>query len=398
MVNKKRTLGDIAELISTGKTPPTKNEKYFEPEINWYTPGDFKGIKYLKSSNRKISNKAIFDKKATLYPPETILITCIGNIGNVGILKQESSCNQQITAFKPKDFVSADFLYYWLIKHKYLLEDKSNSAIVPILNNKNLKTIKINYLPSLAEQKQIVRILDQAQALKANIQAQLEDYEKMGESLFLEMFGDPVVNPMGWESEILDNLGEIVSGVTKGRKLKGENIKELPYMRVANVQDGYLDLSVIKTIPGTNKDLEKYLLKKGDILLTEGGDPDKLGRGAVWNNEINNCIHQNHIFRVRLISNNILPLFFSKLCGSQYGKRYFLRSGKQTTGIASINKTQLKKFPILLPPLKLQQEYSNQVKKIKSHKTLLQTQLKEAEDLFQKLLQMAFKGELSKGI
>src|SRR6185312_6918107 len=117
-----------------------------------------------------------------------------------------------------------------------------------------------------------------------------------------------------------------------------------------------LDLSTIKVIPATEDELGRYRLKRGDLLLTEGGDPDKLGLGTLWNEELPVCIHQNHIFRVRVTSTAIDPLFLNWLVGSQRGKRYFLRSAKQTTGIASINMTQLRRFPLLLPPLTVQQE------------------------------------------
>ena len=114
------------------------------------------------------------------------------------------------------------------------------------------------------------------------------------------MFGDPVTNPKEWKEIKLKEISEIVSGVTKGRKLTGKSTIFVPYLRVANVQDGYLDLTEIKDIEVLPSDIEKYALQDGDILLTEGGDPDKLGRGTVWNGQIPMCIHQNHIFRVRV--------------------------------------------------------------------------------------------------
>lgn len=156
--------------------------------------------------------------------------------------------------------------------------------------------------------------------------------------------------PEEWEVVKLEKLATIQKGVAKGRK----NIVDpvlLPYMRVANVQDGFLDLSTIKKIKVPESDVEKYLLQPGDVLLTEGGDFDKLGRGTVWNNEIENCVHQNHVFAVRPNKKKLLPYYLSCLTGSQYGRKYFTLSSKQSTNLASINSTQLKAFPIPLPPL-----------------------------------------------
>ncbi len=110
--------------------------------------------------------------------------------------------------------------------------------------------------------------------------------------------------PLTWYWTRLVNMAEIRGGVTKGRKFNGKQTISLPYLRVANVQDGYLNLSEIKTIEVLPEDKTKYKLEYDDILFTEGGDRDKLGRGTVWKNNINGCIHQNHIFRARRLSEN----------------------------------------------------------------------------------------------
>lgn len=256
---------------------------------------------------------------------------------------------------------------------------------------------KINLiLPPLETQKHIAQILDDASALRLKTEQILKEYDLLAQSLFLDMFGDPVKNEKGWEIKELHEVASISSGITKGRKNKpGDSIGELPYMRVANVQDGYLDLTEIKTIPAFKTDLEKFSLQKGDVLMTEGGDPDKLGRGAVWQNEIEKCLHQNHIFKVRVDSNVLTPLYFNKLAGSLYGKKYFLKIAKQTTGIATINKTQLSKFPVLMASTNLQNQFEEKIALIEKQKELAKQERKESEDLFNCLLQKAFKGELA---
>lgn len=157
-----------------------------------------------------------------------------------------------------------------------------------------------------------------------------------------------------WPVVPLREAAEIVSGVTIGRKTDQSGLISVPYLRVANVQDGRLDLSKITYISATNKEIEKWRLMDGDLLLTEGGDLDKLGRGTCWRNQLPNCIHQNHIFRVRLNKDNYDPDFVSFLVGSNYGKSYFLAHAKKTTGIATINQRVLGDFPLLSPPLQEQ--------------------------------------------
>lgn len=155
----------------------------------------------------------------------------------------------------------------------------------------------------------------------------------------------------GWKRIQLGDVGEIVSGVTLGRKTNGAATRRIPYLRVANVKDGRLDLSDLNAIEVTNAEIEKLRLKWGDLLLTEGGDRDKLGRGTFWEERIPECIHQNHIFRVRFDLNLCWPPFVSAQIGSPYGKAYFISHTKQTTGIATINQRVLAGFPLMLPSL-----------------------------------------------
>ncbi len=122
-----------------------------------------------------------------------------------------------------------------------------------------------------------------------------------------------------------------------------------PYLRVANVHDGFLKLDTIKEIAVEGNEAARYELKSGDVLLTEGGDNDKLGRGTVWNGEINGCLHQNHIFAVRANPDHLLPRYLAALIGSRYGRAYFDGSAKQTTNLASINASQVRGFPLVIP-------------------------------------------------
>lgn len=157
--------------------------------------------------------------------------------------------------------------------------------------------------------------------------------------------------PREWEILPLGSCAGITSGVTLGRSLSGSGAIELPYLRVANVQDGYLDLREIKTVPILPAELTRFSLKVGDVLMNEGGDFDKLGRGAIWEGQIEPCLHQNHVFRVRCDDSKLLPTFLAAYSGSARGKSYFVHASKQTTNLASINSTQLKAFEITCPSI-----------------------------------------------
>jgi type I restriction enzyme S subunit len=252
-------------------------------------------------------------------------------------------------------------------------------------------------LPPLPEQRRIVARVDE---LAAKIEAaknlrQSADLESASllSSARLSIFS----SNHGWRIVTLGEVADIVSGVTLGRDLRGATI-EMPYLRVANVQDGHLDLSVIKTVRILESEKDKWLLARGDLLLTEGGDWDKLGRGTVWMDEIPGSIHQNHIFRLRVKPCEFDPFFLSALIGSPYGKSYFQAASKQTTNLASINQRQLKAFPVYQPPLAEQRRVvaylDNLQANVDSLKALQAQTQAELDALQPSILDKAFKGEL----
>ena len=181
-----------------------------------------------------------------------------------------------------------------------------------------------------------------------------------------------------------------MSGITKGRKTKSTNLRKVPYMAVSNVKDGYIDWTTVKTILATEDEIEQYRLVPDDVLMTEGGDPDKVGRGSIITEPPIDCIHQNHIFRVRLDENQILPRFFSAFLQSPKAKTYFLRAAKQTTGIASINMKQLRGLPTIVPPMDKQLEYVRISEQIDKSKAAVQKSLDETQLLFDSLMQKFF--------
>ncbi|QLI82649.1 restriction endonuclease subunit S [Chitinibacter fontanus] len=156
--------------------------------------------------------------------------------------------------------------------------------------------------------------------------------------------------PAHWQTAPLKHVSTVQSGVTLGKSYAQVNsIKSYPYLRVANVQDGFLDLSDIAEIKLPIRHAKNYFLKKADILVTEGGDIDKLGRGACWYGEIDECLHQNHVFAIRIVR-AVLPEFVSLITGVEYARRYFTTTANKTTNLASTNKTKLGNLPLLVPP------------------------------------------------
>lgn len=172
--------------------------------------------------------------------------------------------------------------------------------------------------------------------------------------------------PAHWETKRVDEVAEVGSGVTLGKDVSGFKSVELPYLRVANVQDGHLDLNTVKTVRVRLDEVERFRLEPGDVLMTEGGDLDKLGRGTLWEGQIPDCLHQNHIFRVRADRSQLDPRYFSYVVESDIAKRYFNRVAKRTTNLASTNKTQVRAFKFPVPPLEEQEQIAEIVKASKA--------------------------------
>ena len=291
----------------------------------------------------------------------------------------------------PKSSVDPKWLWHLTNDETFWIKGGTAQPFVKIGASKSLGVL----LPPLEEQRRIAAVLDAAEALQAKRREALAKLDTLTQAIFIDMFGDPVSNSRGWrDDQVLADVAEVRSGITKGRKTRSDPLTAVPYLAVVNVQDGFIVLDPLKSIEATAAEIRKYSLKVGDILLTEGGDADKLGRGAVWDGQVNPCIHQNHVFRVRITDDNMSSEFLSLLLGSQRGKRYFLRMAKQTTGIASINLTQLRAFPLLEPPRAVQEEFLNRLSSVQAVDERLRHSVDHLDTLFASLQQRAFRGEL----
>ena len=246
------------------------------------------------------------------------------------------------------------YLYLFMDGYVEELRRQAIGGVIKYIKLGNLTDAVIE-LPSVEEQKNIVEILFKTKQVLEHREEEIKKLDELIKARFVEMFEDP---DNAYEEVNLDSIADIVSGITKGRRTKCNDLREVPYMAVSNVKDGYIDWTTVKTILASEVEINQYRLMKDDVLMTEGGDPDKLGRGAIISNPPEDCIHQNHIFRVRLNEKRVLPRYFSAFLQSPKAKMYFLKAAKQTTGIATINMKQIKGLPTIVPPINKQWEYT----------------------------------------
>lgn len=276
-------------------------------------------------------------------------------------------------------------------------------------NKEDLSTFAMP-LPPLPEQQ---RIVDRIESLFAKLdeakqkaQDVLDSFETRKAAILHKAFTGELtaqwrkehgVGMESWETKKLSEVARLQTGIMKGKHYTGQIIM-LPYLRVANVQDGCLNLDEIKEIEVAPEQVERYSLLDGDVLFTEGGDYDKLGRGTVWQGQIKNCLHQNHVFVVRPHADVLNPYFLSHQAGSRYGKQYFLKCSKQTTNLASINSTQLKGFPVLIPALEEQVQIVSHIDDLlakgQQAKEAAEGVLEQINLIKKAILARAFRGEL----
>lgn len=319
----------------------------------------------------------------------------VGKCCYVGALSYVATAGGFIAIIRPRSLTHSRYLYHWLVwDHTQELIRNCARKTTSIANVDVNRLKSIPFPQTLApEQHRIATQLDLADGIRRKRREALRLADELVRSTFLEMFGNPVGNPRGWAEAPLSSIADVSSGLAKGKAYGTTKTIFVPYMRVANVQDGHIALHDVKLIEIAESEVQRFLLEPGDVLVTEGGDPDKLGRGAVWRGEIAPCVHQNHVFRIRTDPSQLLPEFASAVLGSLRGKTYFFQAAKQTTGIASINMRQLRAFPMLAPPLHLQQSYVEklaQLTKLRSNLTRLAT---TAETLFTSLQNQAFGGQ-----
>ena len=276
------------------------------------------------------------------------------------------------------------------------LNEMQTGTSYPAVRDDDVRSLPIRIAPT-AEQKRIIAAIEEYFSRLDAIDRTLADVKGKLASLQRSAIAQ-LFNRTDWPWTTLGEIATLKGGVTKDSKRQNDSsYLEVPYLRVANVQRGYLDLSEVARIRVSPAKATQLALRSGDILFNEGGDRDKLGRGWVWEGQIESCIHQNHVFRARLSNGDFDPYFIS-VHGNTWGQRWFETHGKQTTNLASLNLTTLKSFPVPAPPLVEQREIVAKLQSIRRNEDRLRTEISRAEShsdsLRRSILADSFSGKL----
>lgn len=379
-------LGDIGTIV-TGSTPPKKEAIFYDSDdIPFFKPNDFSEdtIKKLTIPYEYVSEKA--RKKTRLLPVGSVLVTCIGTIGKVGIATCESTCNQQINAIIPHDkVITSEYLANVVLTRRAYLKQIANAPVVPIINKSNFSEVLIP-LPPLVAQKRIAKNLDLASEIVKGYKEQLAELDKLVQSVFYEMFGDPVTNEMGWD---VTCLSEVCKKITDGTHNSPENLEtgEYRYITAKNIKrDGIL----LSNITYVTKQVHEEIYARcnpemGDVLYIKDG----VTTGIAVVNTLNEPFSMLSSVALLKLKNTICNKYLCNAlnCKEMYQK---IRENMGGAAITRLTLVKIKNIEIPLPPLSLQTRFASIVTEIETQKAQIQKALSEAENLFNSLMQEYF--------
>jgi type I restriction enzyme M protein len=311
----------------------------------------------------------------------------------LAVAKMDGICSAHAMVVRAKsDVVLPEFLPFLMMSDTFMKRavEISVGSLSPTINWTTLKLEEFD-LPPLGQQRRIAEILWTVNEVYVEYEKAARLADSAIEAYSTAEFGtanNGTVKPR-YAMKALNEVITLQTGIAKGKEYP-DSVKtvELPYLRVANVQDGRLDLSEIKTIAIREVDKDRYLLRNGDVVICEGGDFDKVGRGTIWRGQVSACLHQNHVFCLRPDPKRLLSEFLAFQLGSPYGKQYFLGCAKKTSNLASINSTQVKAFPLQLPSLKDQQNIVAKLEQLQSFKQITTAHLEVCRSLLSSLVEM----------
>lgn len=391
-----KSLGEIAKVKSGFAF---KSEEYLNKGVPLVRIGNLNG------SSLEFGNETVFVEEKFLttcrefsLKENDVLIAMSGaTTGKLALVKQKDlPCllNQRVglISIGSEDVLNAKYLFYYLAKgdlRREVLKIAGGSA-QPNISPNQIMSFQIP-LPPLPIQKQIADILEQADKAKQKRKEVNKLTDEFLQSAFLEMFGDPNNNPKGWDNGIINDAVEYSEYGTSNKSNQDE--LGYPILGMANITyEGQLDLTKLSFVELTDDEFKKLKLEQGDIIFNRTNSTELVGKTTYWNKNID-AVLASYLVKLRL-NNKFNPVVFSFLLNTTHFKTMFIRRCKKAVGQSNISPTLLKEFPIYFPPLSLQQQFAEIVNKTETLKEKQKQSEQELENLFQSLMQKAFKGGL----
>lgn len=379
-----KKLGEVGQIV-TGSTPSTKDESNYSPkEYCFVKPSDLpsQGIADIEETEYFVSQVGL--SKSRVLRAGSVLVSCIGSIGKIGILTKEACSNQQINAIIPQDETDSRFIAYSVYAQRFVLESIANAPVVPIINKTDFSKIRIG-IPPKSTQLAIVSELDKINELIRLKKEQLKDFDNLAQSLFYEMFGDPVENEKGWEVKTFGEIGSVERGAGISKK---DFVKEgLPCIHYGQLHTilGPRTTKHFTSIP--HNLLPKYkIAHTGDLVMAiTSEDVEGSCKSTVWLGDYD------------IIVGSDAAIFHHKQDGtflSYYTmtKAFFNEKAKYAKGfkVTHISAKEIEKIPVYLPPLSLQRLFAQRIEQIEREKSEVQKSIQDLETLLASRMQYWF--------
>lgn len=389
----KKKLGQIADFLNGG-TPSRKVPEYFQGSIPWITGIDVVDFR-TKKAREYITEEAIKHSATHIVPRGSVLFVTRTGVGKVSIADVDICISQDLTGVVPKNGVNSEYLARYLLSITNRLKERQRGSTILGITRGFVEDLEIP-LPPLPIQKQIAAILEKADAAREKRRQANQLTEQFLQSAFLEMFGDPVTNPKGWR---VVKLGDILERIDSGKSpvchKRAASPDEWGVLKLGAVTPGRFDDSENKALPDSAEPSQEDEVHQGDVLLVRKNTYELVGRTAF-------------VFRTRpklLMSDLTFRLAFKKeIVAGEYlwyvmnqqpiQSRVQRLSGGSAGSMPNVSKERLKTLELVLPPLSKQKKFAALVEKVESLRAKQRESEKELENLFNSLMQKAFKGEL----
>ena len=381
------SLKDIGTII-TGNTPSKKDKKYWDSKDICFVKPDIIGddIDSITNSNEYISNFA--SSKARIVKRNTILITCIGNIGRIGIVSKEKiAFNQQINAIIPNSKINLRYLAYVLLFSRPRLKALANAAVVPIVNKTQLESFKIEIDPELEHQDKIANTLDEIEKIKKIQNKEIEYLDTLIKARFVEMFGDPVKNEKKFLTKQLSQIGKCKNGINFHKSEIGNTVNCLTVKDFENNQV-INDTTKLAKIKLSNLPSNDYFLNNGDIVFVRSnGNKSLVGRSVLIFPNNNPTLFSGFCIRFRKDSKRLESVYLLWLLKNESIRMKMRGRG---VNIQNLNQQIINNLSIPVPPIELQKEFASFVQQVDKSKVAIQKSLDETQILFDSLMQKYF--------
>lgn len=378
-------LGDVCRVVS-GTTPKSADSKYWGGNINWITPAELnENTKVIYESVRKITELAVLDTGLKPFPAGTVILSSRAPIGKVAIAGKEMYCNQGFKNLICAENIYSEYLYFFLKAKTEHLNALGRGATFKEISKSIVENVEIP-LPPFAEQQKIANELDKISGLIAKRKNQIEKLDLLVKAKFVEMFGDPVTNPMGWE---IVKLSQLATKITDGVHAKPEyTATGKPFISVVNITSGKVNFKNCKFVSeeAYQKMTKSTHPQEGDILYTKVGAT--YGIPALVETEKEFCLYVS-VCLIKVRHDAINNVFLFRSLEQPYVKHQ-ADDRIKGIGVPDLHLNQIREFNIILPPLPLQTQFADFVQKIEQTKTTMQKSLAALETLYKARMQEYF--------